>query len=361
MVRLFSLSAFVFLLASSAAAAAVLRVADGDCTALSAAAASLAGSEPSLVVLAARGHYALCQLTVTGNIAIDGAGASLQLLPSFATTTSSQITVFAGASLTLRQPQCRGTDTKRRRDAGEADVQASVGAKQAPALFFQSPAIGNSGTLLLDSVSVSGINFAEVTPPATPLIVNSGTLNLRNTTFVNNTGPNLALIDNSGEVEIAQSTFVGNDSGTANLLSGSGAGRFSVANSLFSANPSAVCASTVTVVSLGGNISAEGSCGLSATGDKVVANAVLGNFGDNGGLVSTVVLNENSPAVRAGLAANLRGDGCARHGAQRSGARRLRCRSIRTRRRPWPVVPRWDERLLLRCDGRWPLCHGAAP
>jgi hypothetical protein len=293
----------LLLLVVNTAGAAVARIADGDCPALSAAAASSAGSEPSLIVLAARGHYGLCQLSVTGNIAIDGAGASLQLLPRVATTSSSQITVLAGASLTLRNLNVVGQTLSVGSTPAQASMQASAGATQTAVLFFQSPVIANSGTLLLDSVSISGIDFS-VAVLATPLILNSGTLNLRNTTFVHNTGPNLALIGTSGEVEIAQSTFVGNNSGSASLLSVSGAGRFSVANSLFSANSSAACADTVSVVSLGGNISGEGSCGLAASGDKVVANAVLGNFGNNGGLVSTVVLNENSPAVRAGLAAN---------------------------------------------------------
>jgi len=292
------------LFVANAAGAAVLRIADGDCTALSAAAAAPGGSEPSLIVLAATGHYGLCPLSVTGNIAIDGAGASLQLLPRVGTTSSSQITVASGASLTLRNLNVVGQTSSGGAMPAQASGQAGTGTTQSAALFYQPAAIANSGTLLLDSVSVSGINFSVATNLAMPLLVNSGTLNLRNTTFENNTGPNLALIDTSSDVEIAQSTFVGNNTGTANLLSVSGAGSFSVANSLFAANASVACASTAGVVSRGGNISAEGSCGLTASGDKVVANAVLGSFGDNGGLVSTIALNENSPAVHAGIAAN---------------------------------------------------------
>ena len=70
---------------------AVVRVADGDCAALSAAAASAPGTEPSLIVLANKGQYAACQLIVSGVITIDGAGSTVALssitptLPSPAT------------------------------------------------------------------------------------------------------------------------------------------------------------------------------------------------------------------------------------------------------------------------------------
>ena len=290
----------ILLLCCPAAFAGVARIADGDCAALTTAAAAPAGTEPSLIVLAAKGRYAPCALNVTGTIAIDGAGASLQLLPRVASSSSSQISVAAGASLTLRNLDIVG------QTAGATPMQTRAGlpSQQAPALFVQYASIANSGTLLLDAVSVSGIDYSGAGTLAMPLVANSGTLHLRNATFANNVGHSVALIQTTGNVTISHATFAANDSGPLSLLSVSDAGSFTISNSLFTGNASAVCAARSAVASIGGNVTTDDSCGLVGAGDRVVADAIVGAFGDHGGLANTALLNENSPAVHAGLAAN---------------------------------------------------------
>src|SRR5512147_279867 len=96
---------FLFLLAAwtQHALGAVVRVADGDCAALSAAASSAPGTEPSLIVLATRGHYGACALLVTGNITIDGAGSFMVLVPTNAAgPTTAQVQIETGGSLLVR-------------------------------------------------------------------------------------------------------------------------------------------------------------------------------------------------------------------------------------------------------------------
>ena len=65
-------------IAQHAAAAGIVRIADGDCAALSAGAASAPGQEPSLIVLARNGSYnCVADLSCVGRITHAGAGAHL--------------------------------------------------------------------------------------------------------------------------------------------------------------------------------------------------------------------------------------------------------------------------------------------
>jgi len=86
-----------------------------------------------------------------------------------------------------------------------------------------------------------------------------------------------------------------------------GKGTVRISNSILTADGEPVCYVLLDVVhidSLGGNIVSDSSCGINSTGDRVVADAGLGTFGDNGGLVNTVLLNGSSAAVGNGVAMN---------------------------------------------------------
>ena len=95
------------------ALASVVRIADGDCAALGAALAppevvqppllAPPGTGGTLIVLAARGHYEACQIVVSGNVTIDGAGASLALVtnPWSRFRVYAQIEVLTNGRLTL--------------------------------------------------------------------------------------------------------------------------------------------------------------------------------------------------------------------------------------------------------------------
>jgi hypothetical protein len=298
---------FLFLLASSMqhALGAVVRVADGDCAALSAAAASAPGTEPSLIVLANKGQYGACQLTVSGAITVDGAGSTIALssITAILPSPPTQIYVQQGGSLTLRNVNLGAQPAA----AGRAANAVVAAPPEQPSIsaFVESPRISNLGDLVLDSVSLSGFVLGSNSGfISTAMVKNEGNLVLRNVSFVNNVLNGLSMLVSSGTVAISHSTFVNNASGTGGLLNAIPNGTISIANSLFSNNDGGACATGGGIASLGGNVISDGSCGFNQPGDRVVADAGLGTFGDNGGLVDTVLLNGSSVAVRNGVAAN---------------------------------------------------------
>jgi len=302
---------FLFFPLMQQALGAVVRVADGDCASLSAAAASAPGSEPSLIVLANKGNYGACQLIVSGAIMIDGAGATMALSSITPTVASppTQIYVQQSGSLTLRsinlgaQPAAAGHSAK-------AEVAVPPQSRQpSNSAFAQSPRIYNLGDLVLDSVSLSGFVLGSNSGfISTAMMKNEGNLVLRNVSFVNNVLNGLSMLVSSGAVAISNSTFVNNSSASGGLLNTTPNGAISIANSLFSNNDGGACPSASSaggeITSLGGNVLSDASCGFKQPGDRVVADARLETFGDNGGLVNTVLLNGSSVAVRNGVAAN---------------------------------------------------------
>ena len=311
------------------AAATLVRIADGDCVALGAALASVgvvqpplttpAGNGGTLIVLATRGHYDACQIVVSGNVTIDGAGASLALLtnPWSRFRIYAQIEVLSTGRLTMHDLNLGYPDG--------AGYQLPGGGGWTPLSV-----IHNSGSLTLDAVSVSGVEYAGPIDAAYvpggasvvsggALIGNEGQLVLRNASFVNNLGAAAdlpgsgfvhPLISNTGRVEIYNSTFALNDTGANGLILSTGAGSVVAANSLIANAANSVClpasgqAASDLFVSLGGNLTSDDSCGFRRSGDRVAADAGLAAFGDNGGLVRTVALSGSSAAARNGLAAN---------------------------------------------------------
>ena len=305
---------FLFLLFAlmQQASGAVVRVADGDCASLSAAAASAPGSEPSMIVLTTKGHYGGCFLLVTGNITIDGAGSFMFLGPTNAAgPTTAQVQVEAGGNLVLRNinlgvPSGPTSSTSER--------TAAIAPPSDPAFVVNNrPQIVNYGNLAIESASLSGMTYATATLSAIAtvspeMIDNYGQLLLRNVTIAENVGQG-ALIYNVGAVEISQST-ISVPAASLALFTTTGFGAtYTFANNLFSGNVGCLLDARfpfTAFVSRGGNLStvSAGSCNLATPGDRIIADAGLGAFGDNGGLVSTVLLNGSSVAVRNGVAAN---------------------------------------------------------
>jgi hypothetical protein len=299
MQRLALFSMLLFTAAQQASAAGVVRIADGDCAGLSAAASVPPGQEPSTIVLARKGNYTGCSpmLNVTGNITIDGAGALMPLI--FYNGPNGEFMVAAGASLTLRNLNF-GAPLP-----GNASAQKTLQPKFA--IYYQ-PAFGNSGTLVLDSVAIANQVFG-VGPVVfgAALIANVGNVVLRNTSIVNNTD-NFAFLLN-GNVDISHST-IANNTLSVGAFGGVGinSATVTVANSIIANSGGPECASTadspVHFVSRGGNIINDNSCGFNAPGDRVIADAKLGTFGTHGGVVGSLALSFDSPAVGNGLAAN---------------------------------------------------------
>ncbi len=293
--------------------AAMVHIADGDCVALSNAAAAAPGSEPSLIVLATRGHYyGGCFLVVTGNITIDGAGSFMSLAPTNAAgPTTAQVQVQAGGSLIVRNINL-GVPADS--TSGTSRKTAAIAPPSDPALFINNrPQIVNYGNLTIESASLSGMTYATATlsgiaTVSPEMIDNNGQLLLRNVTVADNFGQG-ALISNIGSVEISQSTISVPGSSLALFTTTGFGATYTFANNLFSGNIGCLLDARfpfTAFVSRGGNLStvSASGCNLSASGDRIVTDAALGAFGDNGGLVDTVLLDGSSVAVRNGVAAN---------------------------------------------------------
>jgi hypothetical protein len=162
--------------------------------------------------------------------------------------------------------------------------------------------IYNSGTLTVNGSTLSGnqvsTNFAYGGG-----IYNSGTVNLNNSTLSGNaaggfTGGGGGAIYNASVVKINNSTLSGN-SGSP---SGGGiynGGTATVQNSIVANSSSGGnCAGAMT--SKGYNLSTDGTCNFSNTGDLNNTNPNLGPLRNNGGQTLTMALPSGSAAIDAG-------------------------------------------------------------
>lgn len=290
-------------------AGGIVHIADGDCASLTAAAGAMPGWEPALIVLARQGSYDCFQsLAVRGNITIDGAGATYSLLQSGGgsdnTATPPLISVASGATLTLRNA-----------NLGTSATIATTSSKALPGPKFcchiSGRAIENAGNLTLDSVSIHGTSFGSAFfTLAVGFFHNSGALVLRNVSIVDNvySAFDHGLLTNTGSVDISQSTIVSTAHGFALALLAADSGTISISNSVIANNGTIAAPNCVigggSIISRGGNIISDTSCGFSAQNDRVVADARLLDFGTHGGVVGTLALNYDSPAIGNGLAAN---------------------------------------------------------
>jgi len=288
-----------FPIVQTATAAGVVHIANGDCVALSAAASAPQGQEPALIALTRNGSYTGCSMNVGGNITIDGAGAQMSLFQNRGDAgVGSQINVATGARLSLRNLNFRNSPST---------SAAAPRGPQPKFLVYYVPAIENSGTLVLESVSLSdeGFGYSGIGELGGGFIGNNGNVILRNASIVNSTNYFGALLQ--GNVEISHSTIVNSQTYGTSVL-GSTYGTITVANSVIANSGGSVCYNSADApsqfVSRGGNIISDTSCGFSASNDHVVADPRLLDFGTHGGVVGNAALNYDSPAIGNGLAAN---------------------------------------------------------
>ncbi len=285
---------FALGVAQHALAGGIIRIADGDCAALSSAAAATPGQEPALIVLARNGSYAACSLHVVGNITIDGAGAQMALV-QYSADIRNQITIDASAQLIIRNA-----------NLGEALDSSLIKTPDSKFLVSYLPVVRNSGTLVLDSVSVANewFGYAGIGMIGGGFIANLGKLRVRNSSFVNVTSLSYGLFN--GDTEISHSTVTANLAYDRHVF---GDGTMRVSNSVITypgAGP--ICATpgnpATQRVSLGGNVVSDNSCAFHGTNDRVVADARFLEFGTHGGVAKTLALNYDSPAIGNGLLAN---------------------------------------------------------
>jgi hypothetical protein len=155
---------------------------------------------------------------------------------------------------------------------------------------------GNSaGTACSTSLSCSvGVGGAFYT--------SGGTVTLNNSTVYGSNayrcsgvcgGTGRAIVNGSGNLAINNSTISGNPAG--GIFNGSTA---TLQNSILAKNSGKNCGGTIT--SHGYNLSSDGSCAFSNSGDRDNTSPVLGTLGNYGGPTPTIPLLTGSPAIDAG-------------------------------------------------------------
>jgi hypothetical protein len=172
----------------------------------------------------------------------------------------------------------------------------------------------NSGKLTISKTTVVGNtvqagftygSFGSVASADGGGIFNQGTMIMSNSTLVANTARHVSLgfvfsrgggISSRGLATISNSTLSGN--GAGGIYSYQGYSVVLQDSIVANSSPGGNCAGTVT--SEGYNLSSDGTCNLSNTGDLNNTDPMLGPLQSNRGPTQTMALLPGSPAIDAG-------------------------------------------------------------
>lgn len=166
--------------------------------------------------------------------------------------------------------------------------------------------IMNRGTLIINNSTISKNKASGGANGYTSIgggLYNSnlnggGTVTISNTTLNGNGSTSGGGIYNEGTITVSNTTMSGNQAS-------SGAGIYIVTgrtttlqNTIVATNTRENCAGTIT--SNGYNLSSDGTCKFSNTGDLNNTDPMLGPLQNNGGPTKTMALSSGSPAIDAG-------------------------------------------------------------
>jgi hypothetical protein len=170
--------------------------------------------------------------------------------------------------------------------------------------------INNSGTLMIRNSTFTGNSASTACSTSLSCSVGAGgafytyggTVTLNNSTVTASSasrcsgtcgGAGGTIVNGSGNLALNNSTVSGNSAGGI-----FNSGSVTLQNSIISSNSARNCTGTIT--SRGYNLSSDGSCALSNSGDRNNTNPLLGTLGNNGGPTPTIPLLAGSPAIDAG-------------------------------------------------------------
>jgi beta-glucanase (GH16 family) len=173
-----------------------------------------------------------------------------------------------------------GTTTMIERSTISANTSADVGG-----------GIRSLGNVDVINSTISG-NTASADFHGGAVFVTDGVMNFVNSTVAGNTST-----DGTGDVFVGTFTASSATINLTNSVIQSGPGSGSACFTGFFNSGAVVLASN------GGNVSSDGSCNLTASGDQPGVDALLGPLADNGGPTLTHALGTTSPAIDAALAA----------------------------------------------------------
>jgi hypothetical protein len=182
--------------------------------------------------------------------------------------------------------------------------------------FARGGGILNSGTLTISSSTVSGnVAWSWCHGHCQAFgggIYNTGKLTITNSTLSGNTAhailSNLGIVNNSGigGAIVNTGTLIMNNTtlsqNTAYWMSGGieNGGSTTLQNTIIANNMGGNCGSPGSLISLGYNLSSDGTCGFSGPGDLNNIDPMLGPLQYNGGPTQTMALPSGSPAIDTG-------------------------------------------------------------
>lgn len=158
--------------------------------------------------------------------------------------------------------------------------------------------IYNEGSLI---VARSAITNNDATGPGGG-IFSEGTMSVSNTTISGNassSGGGIADYGSGNSVTLLSTTISNNN---PSGLDGIGSGQVDMTDAIVAKQQSGGpdCGTSEVVVSHGHNLASDGSCSLTAAGDKGASDPLLAALADNGGGTETHALQAGSPAIDAG-------------------------------------------------------------
>jgi hypothetical protein len=137
-------------------------------------------------------------------------------------------------------------------------------------------------------------------------VIHSGSLTLSNTTLSNNAGQSVYFFPDNGPASVTLQNTTIADQTNAFLFDGRfGPMTLTIGNTILAStiqNSTTVGTTVPTIVSLGGNISNDGTLALAGPGDVLNTNPVLAPLGNYGGPIPTRALLPGSPAIDHGVA-----------------------------------------------------------
>lgn len=153
--------------------------------------------------------------------------------------------------------------------------------------------IANTGTATLARVTLNGNTALSGGGIYNPL----GTVTLTNVTISGNTADSGGGIDNAGTATLTNTTVASNAAGgTGGGIRNAGGGSVTLKRSIVATSTGGGnCSGPIT--SNGYNLSSDGTCGFTGTGDLNNVNPLLGPLAANGGATFTHALLTGSPAI----------------------------------------------------------------
>ena len=240
-------------------------------------------------------------LDITGSVEIIGAGADTTIIDADQLDRIFQIAT--GASLTVQSLTIRDGN----RDTGAGVYVAPNGTFVLDeGVIADNVASSGGGVFSSGDTTIRRSLIANNSSSSDDgggfVVTSNGMLVLENSTVANNSAANDGgglMMTGDAEVSLNNVTFAGNSAerGGGVYIQNSAP---SLQNTIVADSPSGGNCGGKPINSLGNNLSSDGSCDFSASGDLLNADPLLGPLNDNGGPTPTMALLAGSPAINAG-------------------------------------------------------------